>query len=85
MGWEIVEDGDRRIVAERGLRGSWWWHLLFLLIIPIGANLAYSAYRRYDRPERCIVRWVGTENRSTSRESETDTDTRKKAVRRVGE
>jgi hypothetical protein len=83
MEWEIVEAGDRRIVAERGLRGSWWWHLLFFVIIPIGANLAYSAYRRYDRPERRIVRLAGTGNRSTNRG--TDTGAPKKAVRRVSE
>lgn len=55
-GWETVEQSQGRAVLERGLRGSWAWHILFLFIAPIYGNLLYSAYRCYDRPEQFVVR-----------------------------
>jgi len=55
-GWEVVEQAQGRAVLERGLRGTWVWHLLFFVAAPIYGNLIYSAYRRYDRPERFVVR-----------------------------
>jgi len=56
MGWEVVERGDSRAVVKRDLRGSWLWHLLYFLTVPVIGNMVYSAYRRYDRPERRIIR-----------------------------
>jgi hypothetical protein len=56
MGWEIDTEGENRTVLKRGFRGSWWWHLLFLILAPIVGNLCYSAYRRFDRPEKTVVR-----------------------------
>ena len=57
MGWDVVDRASGRIVVERGLRGSWMWHILFLLLVPIIGNLCYSAYRRYDRPEQVVI-WI---------------------------
>ena len=59
MGWEVAERSRERVVLSRGLRGSWLWHLLFLVLIPIVANLCYSAYRRYNRPEGVVIRRRG--------------------------
>jgi hypothetical protein len=59
MGWEVIDRSAGRIVVERGRRGSWGWHLLYLLILPILGNLIYSAYRRYDRPEQIVIRIRG--------------------------
>lgn len=56
MGWEIDAREENRTVLRRGLRGSWLWHLLFFLLAPIVGNLCYSAYRRFDRPEKTVVR-----------------------------
>lgn len=59
-GWDVEEKNQGRAVLNRGYRGGWGWHLLFLVLIPIGGNLAYSAYRRFDRPERAVIRLKGT-------------------------
>lgn len=59
MGWEVIDRTPERAVVERGFRGSWLWHLLFFLLIPILANLCYSAYRRYNRPEQVVIRVRG--------------------------
>lgn len=55
-GWETVEQAQGRAVLERGLRGSWIWHVLYFIMAPIYGNAVYSAYRRYDRPEKLVVR-----------------------------
>ena len=55
-GWEAVEQTDNRAVMERGLRGSAVWHILYFFLAPLYGNLVYSAYRRYDRPETCVIR-----------------------------
>jgi hypothetical protein len=59
MGWEVTDRTAGRIVVERGLRGSWVWHLLYFIAAPIYGNLVYSAYRRYDRPEQVVIRVRG--------------------------
>lgn len=56
MGWEVDAEGENRTVLRRGHRGSWGWHILFFLLAPIVGNLCYSAYRRFDRPEKIVVR-----------------------------
>ena len=55
-GWEVVEKAQGRAVLERDLRGTWIWHLLYFFLAPVYGNLVYSAYRRYDRPERIVIR-----------------------------
>lgn len=55
-GWEAIEQARGRAVLERGLRGAWGWHLLFLFLAPIYGNMAYSAYRNFDRPEKLVIR-----------------------------
>lgn len=55
-GWDVEKREAGRVVFERGLRGRWAWHLLYLILLPIIGNLCYSAYRRYGRPEREVVR-----------------------------
>jgi hypothetical protein len=59
MGWEVVDRSPGRIVVERGRRGSWPWHLLYFAILPVYGNLLYSAYRRYNRPQRLVIRIRG--------------------------
>lgn len=55
-GWEVVEQNQGRAVLQRGLRGSWIWHIP-LLIFTLGyGNLLYLAYRWFDRPEKLVVR-----------------------------
>ena len=56
VGWETVEQAQGRAVLERGLRGTWIWHVLYFIMAPIYGNVVYSAYRRYDRPEKLVVR-----------------------------
>jgi len=56
MGWEVVDRSPGRSIVERGRRGSWGWHILYLFLVPIVGNLIYSAYRRYDRPEQIVIR-----------------------------
>lgn len=55
-GWETAEKAEGRAVLERGLRGSWLWHLLYFFFAPVYGNMLYSAYRRYNRPEKLVVR-----------------------------
>lgn len=55
-GWEVVDKAQGRAVLERGLRGTWIWHFLYFFLAPVYGNLVYSAYRRYDRPERIVIR-----------------------------
>ena len=55
-GWETVEQAQGRAVLERGLRGTWIWHLLYFFFLPVYGNMVYSGYRRYGRPERLIIR-----------------------------
>lgn len=59
MGWNVIDRSPGRIVVERGRRGSWAWHLLYFIALPVYGNLLYSAYRRYDRPQRLVIRIRG--------------------------
>lgn len=73
MGWEVTDRTTGRSVVERGLRGSWWWHVLYLFLAPIAGNLIYSAYRRYDRPEQVVIRVRGFAGASGRTETVDDT------------
>jgi len=64
MGWEVVGRSTGRTVVERGRRGSWGWHILYFLLVPIVGNLIYSAYRRYDRPKQIVIRTHGGPRRT---------------------
>lgn len=56
-GWEIIEKEDGRTILELGLRGSWFWHLLWFILLPILGNIIYSLWRRTDdRPKRKVIR-----------------------------
>ena len=55
-GWETIEKAQGRAVMERDLRGTWIWHLLYFFLAPVYGNLVYSAFRRYNRPERIVIR-----------------------------
>jgi len=65
MGWDVVERSPGRTTVERGWRGAWGWHLLFLILVPIAGNLCYSAYRRYNRPEQIVIRVRGVTRMSS--------------------
>ncbi|MFD1600314.1 hypothetical protein [Halobellus rarus] len=56
IGWEVEDETADRTVLKRGFRGGWIEHVLYFLLAPIYGNLVYSAYRRFDRPKRHIVR-----------------------------
>jgi len=58
-GWEVEEKSRGRVVMKRGLRGGFLEHFLFFFLAPIYGNLVYSAYRRFDRPERIVLRVQG--------------------------
>ena len=59
LGFDIMESNPGRAVLRRGYRGSALWHLLFFAVAPFYGNLVYAAFRRFDRPERVIVRVRG--------------------------
>lgn len=65
LGFEVTEREQGRAVLKRGLRGGWGWHILYFLLAPIYGNVVYSAYRRFDRPERVIVRVRGFAEKNT--------------------
>ena len=73
MGWEVVGRSTGRTVVERGRRGSWGWHILYFLLVPIVGNLIYSAYRRYDRPEQIVIRTHGGAEADATRAGVADT------------
>jgi hypothetical protein len=56
MGFDAVERNAGRTVMKRGLRGTWLPHILYFFFAPVYGNLIYSAFRRYDRPERVVIR-----------------------------
>lgn len=64
MGFDAVDRAPGRTVMRRGLRGSWLPHILYLFLVPIVGNLVYSAFRRYDRPERVVIRIRGFAERA---------------------
>jgi hypothetical protein len=59
MGWEVDERTSGRVVFRWGLRGNFFWHLLYFIPAPVFGNLAYSAFRRFNRPRYTVVRVRG--------------------------
>lgn len=58
-GWEVDQEAEGRAIMKRGLRGGFLEHFLFFILLPIYGNLVYSAYRRYNRPEKLVFRVKG--------------------------
>ncbi len=59
MGWDVYDRTSGRVVFRRGLRGNFFWHFLYLIPAPVFGNLAYSAFRRFNRPRYTVVRVRG--------------------------
>lgn len=76
MGWDVIDRTPGQVTVERGRRGAWGWHLLFLILVPLVGNLCYSAYRRYNRPEQMVVRIRGFADANTGVDDDSDQNTK---------
>lgn len=82
MGWDVIDRTPGQVTVERGRRGAWGWHLLFLILVPLVGNQCYSAYRRYNRPEQMVVRIRGFADANTGVDDDTDQNTKPAMHRR---
>jgi hypothetical protein len=70
-GWKVLDSKEKRVVLRQGYKGSWWWHLFWVLFFPLG-TLGYMVYRRTDnRPKKKTIRLEQSEQKE---EEENDTD-----------